>query len=330
MTVINQAELETLSTLDQVLLWSIVSINASNLDARNNYISDNAAIRAESKDYIQWSVVRDDYYRGRFVFSALLPIVNPHPLADKDSIVEKIWSYSPYDPSMVVEIGVQGYGWEKPTFPSWVDTTERLLAYCGILASKISKYARFTSGSNAFWANVAPIYWAECNYSISDTPYGGEMLITGYLTLDWARYLDGKSLIRCLNPAVGHGSDVSCNFPDLRLLWGIPEIDFSLSYEEMVPVIPVIGGVAPILIAVENSAQSLIDSYGGASFTDQAVPSWLKDAQDSYQNQSDVFNNKSADVGNLTPKLVESLPVCKEQDPDMSSFAISLADKVKI
>jgi hypothetical protein len=326
LTVINEAELAELTTLDQVLMWSIVSINASNLDARNNYISDNAAIRAESKDYIQWSITQDDKGKGRFVFSALLPIVNPNPLKDKDSIIQRIWSYSPYDPTLQMETGIMGYGWQLPSLPIWVDTTERLLAYCAILATAISKYARLTKGTAEFWANYSGEYWADCQYSISDSPYGGEMTITGYLTIDWSAYLKGKSLIRCLNPPVGHANNVNCNFPDLRLLWNVPDVDLALPVESITPIIPstgnyIVGGI---------SAEALIDSYSGSYFMDGAVPDWIKDAQDSYQNQSDTVNNKSADVGSITPKLIESLPICKEQDPEMAIFAISLADKVPI
>ena len=71
MTIINQSELSKLKYLDQVLMWAIMSINNSNLDSKNNYISDNAGVRAESKDYITWSVAQDDNGAGKFVFSAL-------------------------------------------------------------------------------------------------------------------------------------------------------------------------------------------------------------------------------------------------------------------
>ena len=90
MTVINRDELAQLNTLDQVLLWTIVSINSANLDARNPYIADSAAIRAESADYVRWSVGQDEKGRGLFTFSALLPLVNPQPLQDKASILERI------------------------------------------------------------------------------------------------------------------------------------------------------------------------------------------------------------------------------------------------
>jgi hypothetical protein len=324
MTVINESELAELSTLDQVLMWAIVSINASNLDARNTYISDNAAVRAESKDYISWSVTQDDKGKGKFVFSALLPVVNPHPFKDKQSIIERIWSYSPYDPNLETETAISGYGWQLPTIPIWIDTTERLLAYIAIIGTKIAKYARLTKGDEAFWAAVKSEYWADCQYSISDTPYGGEMTITGYLTIDWNSYISGQSLIRCLNPYAGHASDINCNFPNLMELWSVAEVDLSLPLQDLTPLIPSDG----ISSSGGESAESLIDSYGGNYFLDEAVPDWYTQALEGYQSQADNFSNSSADIGNATPKLIESLPICKEQDPEIISFTVSLADRV--
>jgi hypothetical protein len=326
LTIINESELAELSTLDQVLMWSIVSINASNLDSRNNYISDNAAIRAESKDYISWSVVQDDKGNGKFVFSALLPVVNPHPLNDKRSIVERIWSYSPFDPTLQIAPAIAGYGWQIPTIPIWVDTTERLLAHVAIIATTIAKYARLTKLDDAAWANIHTEYWADCQYSISDTPYGGQMTVTGYLSIDWNAYISGKSLLKCLNPYIGHASDINCNFPNLMQLWNVGNVDISLPYQDLIPLIPATGR----LIFGEDSAQGLIDSYSGAYFLDEAVPDWYTEALDNYQNEADNSSNTSADIGNTTPKLIESLSICKEQDPEIISFAVSLADRVAI
>ena len=323
MTVINESELAQLSTLDQVLMWSIVSINASNLDGRNNYISDNAAIRAESKDYISWSVTQDDKGRGKFVFSALLPVVNPHPLKDKDSLIERIWSYSPYDPHLQTEDGISGYGWQIGTIPIWVDTTERLLAHVAIIGTNIAKYARLTRGSEEFWATIRNEYWADCQYSISDSPFGGQMVITGYMSIDWHSYINGKSLIRCLNPYDGHASDINCNFPNLMQLWSAGNVDVSLPIETLMTQIPTIGQ----LFNQNSTAGSLISSYGSSNFINEAVPRWYTDAIQGYKDQSDNSSNNSADIGNTTPQLVESLSFCKEQDPSMASYALFVSTK---
>jgi hypothetical protein len=333
MTIINESELAELSTLDQVLMWSIISINASNLDSRNNYISDNAAIRAESKDYISWSVTQDDNGRGKFVFSALLPLVNPHPLKDKQSIIERIWSYSPFDPDLQTEAGISGYGWQLTSVPVWIDTTERLLAHCAIIATTISKYARLTKRPKADWANIHTEYWANCQYSISDTPYGGEMIVTGYLSIDWNKYISGKSLIRCLNPYVGNANDVNCNFPNLMQLWNVGDVDIFLPIDDIQPLIPIVGIFMPppeTLIVGEDTAEGLIDSYASKPFLDEAVPDWYQQALDGYKQQSDNRNNTSNDVGSATPKLIESLTICKEQDPEIITFSVSLAEKVPI
>ncbi len=326
MTIINVSELGELTTLDQLIMWSIVSINASNLDVKNEFISDNAAIRAESKDYIAWSVTQDDKGKGRFIFSALLPMSNPNPLQDKRSILERILSYSPWNPDLDTEGQIAGYGWPMPNIPVWVDSTEQLLAYAATIATRISKWARMTKLDDSYWSGIYPEYWASCQYQINDTPYGGTMVISGYLTIDWNKYLQGESLLKCLNPYFGRASNVSCNFPDLAILWGLGSVDVLAPIEQIQLIIPTTG----VTMLGEDTAEGLIDSYGGNSFLDEAVPDWYKDAMDGYQDRAESFNNTSNDIGNATPKVIESLTVCKEQDSSMSSYAISLADKVAV
>ncbi len=330
MTVINQAELAELTRLDQVLMWAIVSINASNLDGRNNYISDNAAIRAESKNYIQWSVVQDDKGEGAFTFTALLPIVNPHPLQDKISLLSRVWSYSPYDPDMETEAGIIGYGWEKPTFPAWIDTTEKLLAYVAVLATKIVKLTPKIQGSQAFINSIRQQYWGNCQYQISDSAYGSQMTITGYLTLNWKTYIEGGSLIRCLNPPERYASIVNCNFPDLLAIWNLPpeDIDLNLPVDEILATVPNNGVSIPagtIIIGDPGTAEGLIDSYGQSYFLDDALPDWYKDAINNPQN-IEIITSGFGNVDNQdaqAPKIIESLPICKEQDPSVVSYGRS-------
>jgi hypothetical protein len=334
MTIINQSELSKLKYLDQVLMWSIMSINNSNLDSKNNYISDNAGVRAESKDYITWSVTQDDNGAGKFVFSALLPIVNPHPLHDKQSIVERIWSYSPFDPSMLVDVGLDGYGWQFLSKPTWCDTTERLLAHLAIVASKLTSYRNRTKFTAAELALVHYEYWGECQYTMSDTPYGGQMTIAGYLTIDWNSYLQGKSLIKCLNPYSAHASDINCNFPDLVQLWSVTAVDLDLPAVEIADLIPstgtysVIGGTETS--SETTTADSLINSYGQDIYLAEYAENWFGSALSNYQVGADAVNNTSAGLGSSTPKLIESITTCKEQDPDLISYATSLADKVNV
>jgi hypothetical protein len=329
MTVINVSELSQLSTLDEGLMWSIMSITASNLDPRNNYISDNAAIRAESKDYVSWQLIQDDKGQGKFTFSALLPIVNLHPLQDKPSLLSRIWSYSPYDPSMIVDVGSIGWGWKIPVLPTWLDSTEQLLAVLAVLASKISQYALLTQGTDLFVESVKSEYWGNCQYQITDSPYNSQMIITGYLTIDWDTYLQGGSLIRCLQPYVGHASNVNCNFPDLAELWDLPSVDIDLPVAEILPLVPLgthgfTNGGGRIMLA-ESSAEALIDSYNQFTFNYDAVPDWYRNAiddnEESQQNRSKtpVVNNPDAE----TPQIIESLPICKEQDASIVSYGKS-------
>jgi hypothetical protein len=334
MTIINQSELSKLRYLDQALMWAIMSINNSNLDSRNTYISDNAAVRAESKDYITWSVTQDDNGAGMFVFTALLPIVNPHPLEDKDSILERIWSYVPYDPSMLVDVGADGYGWPLTARPSWCDSTERLLAYLAVIASKLTKYRNLTKFTASELALVHYEYWGECQYKISDTPYGGTMTIAGYLKIDWNSYLKGKSLINCLNPYSAHASDINCNFPDLVQLWSVTSVDLDLPAAEITDLIPSTGEYSVIAGTATSSetttADALIESYNQDTYlVEYAYATWV-DAISEYQAQSDAVNNTSAGLGSSTPKLIESVTTCKEQDPDLASYATTLADKVTV
>lgn len=329
MTVINQSELDELSRLDQILMWSIISINASNLDGRNSYVSDNAAIREESKDYIQWQVVQDDQGAGKFTFTALLPIVNPHPLQDKVSLLSRVWSYSPYDPNIETEAGILGYGWGVPPMPDWVETTEQLLAYVAVLASKIVKLAPKIQGSQSFVNSIMPKYWGDCQYQITDSAYGSQMTITGYLTLNWKTYINGGSLIRCLNPPLADASGVNCNFPDLLEIWGVPALDLDLPVETILASVPNVGvpipSPSPIIEGDPGSAEELINSYGQSYFLDDALPDWYRDAIENpppLQTLVSGFGNIGSNDAKA-PKIIESLPICKEQDPSVVSYGRS-------
>ena len=328
MTVINQDELAQLTKLDQVLMWCIISINASNLDPRNNNISDNAAIRAESRDYITWQVTQDDKGKGQFSFTALLPIVNPHPLQDKVSLLSRVWSYSPFDPDLETEDNIQGYGEDMPLVPSWVETVEQLLAFVAVRATKISKLAPLITGEKLLMEILQNSYWGNCQYQITDSAYGSQMTITGYLTINWSTYIQGGSLIRCLNPPQNAFNDQRCNFPKLEELWSVPSINLDLPIEDLIPLIPtgaygLQGGIPSLIAGEANSAQSLINSYSQNYFVDDALPDWYQDVL----NNPPHLQTFGTGLGSLSPqdskppKLVESLPICKEQDPSMVSYA---------
>lgn len=328
MTVINQDELGQLTKLDQVLMWCIVSINASNLDPRNKNISDNAAIREESRDYITWQVTQDDKGKGQFSFTALLPIVNPHPLQDKVSLLSRVWSYSPFDPNLLTEDGILGYGEDMPLVPDWIDSVEKLLAFVAVRATKISKLAPLISGEKLLMEILHKSYWGKCQYQITDSAYGSEMVITGYLSINWHTYIQGGSLIRCLNPPPDGFNDRRCNFPKLSDLWSVPNVNLDLPIEELIPLIPTgaygLQNGVPSLIAGEgNTAEGLISSYSQNYFIDDAVPDWYQDILNNPPNLQ-TFGTGLGSLGTAdskAPKIIESLPICKEQDPSMVSYA---------
>jgi hypothetical protein len=318
MTILNTAELSKLTRLDQVLMWAIACINKANLDPKNTYISDNAGIRAESADYIQWSVTRDDKGNGKFVFSALLPLVGINPFIDKTSLLQTIYSYSPFPAVLGVASGIVGYGMPKPAIPIWVDTTERLLAYIAIIATKVGKYARATKKSATEWANIHNEYWADCQYSISQSGTSGQMTISGQMWIDWDKYESGQSLIKCLIPPTARASHVSCNFPDLAQLWSVlpTAVDLNLPAFQIAQIIPSTG----VTIQGEDiSAEDLIQSYYQTTYLERETPQWYLDALNGVSN-NDSTNNASGSIGNATPQLIESLEICKEQDPELANY----------
>jgi hypothetical protein len=318
MTILNTSELNKLTRLDQVLMWAIASINKANLDPKNTYISDNAGIRAESADYIQWSVTRDDKGNGKFIFTALLPLVGINPFIDKISLLQTIYSYSPFPAVLGIANGITGYGMPKPTIPSWVDTTERLLAYIAIIATKIGKYAKATKKPSIEWANIRNDYWADCQYSISQSGTSGQMSISGQMWIDWDKYEAGQSLIKCLVPPTGRASDLSCNFPNLAQLWNVPPtaVDLNLPPFQIAQIIPSIGVT---IEGDETSAENLIESYYQSTYLERETPQWYLDALNGIGN-TESANNASGSIGNATPQIIESLEICKEQDPELANY----------
>ncbi len=158
------------------------------------------------------------------------------------------------------------------------------------------------------------------------------MLIT--ITAGEPSYLQGKSLINCLNPYSAHASDINCNFPDLVQLWSVTSVDLDLPAAEITDLIPSTGEYSVIAGTATSSetttADSLIESYNQDTYlVEYAYATWI-DAFSEYQAQSDAVNNTSVGLGSSTPKLIESVTTCKEQDPDLASYATTLADKVTV
>lgn len=137
-----------------------------------------------------------------------------------------------------------------------------------------------------------------------------------------------------MDPIPRHASDINCNFPSIAILFNIPGIDLGLPVPDLIELIPaggymfppggVFGGGVSIL-AEDNTAEALIDSYGQNNFIDDALPDWYLDA---IKNPPPLQTLVSG-LGNLgnnddkAPKLIESLPICKEQDPSVVSYGKS-------
>jgi hypothetical protein len=128
MTKINYTELSNIKYVDQALVWCVIELEHSNHHPNNFYLYDNAAIRAESKDFVSWQVLQDDEGNGQFIFTGLLPIRNLHPLLEEQSILECVKSYTEYlvvDELITFPIG--GYGMLLPSIPIYIDSMEKLL-----------------------------------------------------------------------------------------------------------------------------------------------------------------------------------------------------------
>jgi hypothetical protein len=154
------------------------------------------------------------------------------------------------------------------------------------------------------------------------------------MSMDWNTYLKGKSLIKCLNPPTAKSSDINCNFPRLDLLWEIPTIDLSAHPDTVIAQIPSSGGSTVgsggIIINVDGTAGSLINSYAQANFIDDALPDWYRDAINNPSHIASTGSSGTQVLGSATPQLIESLAICKEQDPSVATYANQLASKINL
>lgn len=144
MTKINYTELSNIQYVDQALVWCVVELEHSNHHPNNFYLYDNAAIRAESKDFVSWQVLQDDEGNGQFIFTGLLPIRNPHPLLEERSILECVKSYTEYlvvDELITFPTG--GYGMLLPAIPIYIDSMEKLLVWLVRLVEAVNRYLAF-------------------------------------------------------------------------------------------------------------------------------------------------------------------------------------------
>jgi hypothetical protein len=143
MTVINQTELSQILYVDQALMWCVIELEHSNHHIDNFYLSDNAAVRAESQDFVSWQVIQDSDGNGQFVFTALLPILNRHPLLQQNSIIECVMSYTIFRlTDEQITYPSDGKGMLLPTIPTYIDTLEKLLVWLVQLVEGVNRYIK--------------------------------------------------------------------------------------------------------------------------------------------------------------------------------------------
>jgi hypothetical protein len=143
MTVINRNELSQILYVDQALIWCVIELEHSNHHLDNFYLSDNAAVRAESVDFVSWQVLQDSDGNGQFMFTALLPILNAHPLLEQNSIIECVKSYTIFQlPDEQITYPTDGKGMLLPTIPSYIDTLEKLLVWLVQLVEGVNRYIK--------------------------------------------------------------------------------------------------------------------------------------------------------------------------------------------
>jgi hypothetical protein len=272
MTVINQSELSQILYVDQALMWCVIELEHSNHHIDNYYLSDNAAVRAESQDFVSWEVTQDSDGNGQFVFTALLPILNRHPLLQQNSIIECVMSYTIFRlTDEQITYPSDGKGMLLPTIPTYINTLEKLLVWLVQLVEGVNRYIK---------------------------------LINALVSVDFVETVD--------TPA--------------------PTIDLS----EGVVTIAGLEPLAPILAVVDNGtggAEENISQYENAGSDPNATPEWYMDAVDNLQiYYSSGASGGGGGGGNPEPTpvdpgngnnggLLDTLPVCKEQDPKIISFS---------
>jgi hypothetical protein len=147
MTVINTTELAKLKTLDQQILWAVVSLARSNTDPNNIFISDNAAIRQdEARGLVNYKIEPDDQGRLFFAFTALMPTQVKQPLLSGIDITETIKTYSGWAlNSQSVAEPDGNHGFPAVGLPAYVMCLEQALFYWVRIAEAIGRMIRYAN-----------------------------------------------------------------------------------------------------------------------------------------------------------------------------------------
>jgi hypothetical protein len=256
MTQINFDELAKLQTLDQGILWAVISLTRSNKHPNNTWYSDNATIRQEvAKDLSNWNVSQDDQGRGHFSFTAIMPLLDPEPMRAAADICQTIKSYSNFAlVDQTVDDPIDSKGFPMPELPDYVETLEQLLFYLVRIAEAVGRMIRY--------ANAA-----------------------------------ARS----------------------------PEPPTDPVYLDLTTAAPVLSGIVPIAYDTENSTgEAIIAEFGDSKPIYEGFSDWIQDIFDGLLQSNDggiPGTDKVDTSGGYKPRGVETLPVCKEQDPTAVSFS---------
>jgi hypothetical protein len=140
MTQINYTELALLKTLDQGIVWAVLSLHRANTDPTNVWYSDNASVRQTvAKNLVNWRIGQDDEGIGRFTFSAMMPLVDKDPMVNQADVCEIIKSYSAFLLiDQLIDPPTSTKGFPMPPLPAYVETMEQLLFFLCRIAAAIN------------------------------------------------------------------------------------------------------------------------------------------------------------------------------------------------
>lgn len=140
MTQINTDELAQLQTLDQGIMWAVLSLHRANTDKTNVWYSDNATVRQTvAKNLVNWSIRQNQEGIGKFTFSAVMPLLDRDPMVNQDDICQVIKSYSAFLlTTQLLDPPVSNKGFPMPPLPAYIETMEQLLFFLCRIAAAIN------------------------------------------------------------------------------------------------------------------------------------------------------------------------------------------------
>jgi hypothetical protein len=184
MTQINTAEYEQLQSLDQALVWAVVTLAESNRNPDNIDLDGNSyvTIRPEAADYVTWNVQLDEDGQPFLTFSMLFPLVDHDPLTAKTGLPLKIPTYTDFEPAgEPATIPTTGQGFPRPDIPPEITTLERLACWLGLICNQLGEFVEY--------CNAVQIATINSNTQAALPPY----------TLDIHGLTFGRDLYQPLN-----------------------------------------------------------------------------------------------------------------------------------